>query len=86
MNDGVQGIILSANSWRMEDEKGQLREGITLQYVLTDNLQPNIDDDGLLGYKIVQESISVDNFNDLEKVPGVYDLKFGFKIVKINQL
>lgn len=83
VKDGIQGIILSANSWKMEDEKsGQIREGISVQYILTDNLKPNIEENGLLGYKIAQETIPVSHYADLEKVPGIYDLQFGFNIVK----
>ena len=79
----ITGIVLSASPWRMEDEQtGQKREGISLEYLMTSTLTPVTNDDGSQGYKHVKESISIQNYGQVKQVPGIYDLNYGFTIVK----
>lgn len=70
--------ILHARPWSMVDEvtKAQ-REGVSIQYVMTDRLVPNVDaETGELGYTVTKESISVEAAKALVEVPGVYDAEF----------
>lgn len=70
--------ILHARPWTMVDEvtKAQ-REGVSIQYVMTGKLVPNVDaETGELGYVVIKESISVEASKALVEVPGVYDVEF----------
>ena len=79
MKQGI--IVLGAKAWSLTDEKTQQeREGVSLHYLLTDNLEPCVDSaSGLEGYQPVKQSISVDTAKKLDKVPGVYEGDFGLR-------
>ena len=70
-------IVLSAKPWDMVDDVTKAtRSGVSLHYVMTDNLKPKVDSEsGELGYSVMKESISVDAAKSLVDVPGVYDTK-----------
>lgn len=70
--------VLHARKWELEDEvTKQQRSGVSIRYVMTDNLTPNVDaDTGELGYSVMKESISVEAAKVLVDVPGVYDAEF----------
>jgi hypothetical protein len=81
--DKVKAIILFANTWSMTDENtGNLREGMTIEYVMTGDLEPLANEDGSLGYRTIRESVNINNAKKIEKVPGIYDLTFGYSILK----
>ncbi|MBQ9119665.1 MAG: hypothetical protein IJY09_06370 [Lachnospiraceae bacterium] len=67
--------ILHAKPWSMVDEvTKQERSGVSVQYILSDSLAPNVDaDTGELGYAVTKESISVEAAKALVEVPGLYD-------------
>ena len=54
-------ILLGAKPWSMTDEKtGQVREGISLHYVMSDNLKDFVDtQNNMRGYQPVKQSISL---------------------------
>lgn len=70
--------ILHARPWSMVDEDTKARrEGVSLQYVMTDRLAPAADaETGELGYTVTKESVSVEAAKALVEVPGVYDAEF----------
>lgn len=77
----VKAIVLFANPWRMQDEMtGKVREGITVEYVMTDNLDPVTNEDGSMGYRHVKESINIHNAKQIVKVPGIYEMNYGYTI------
>ena len=79
----VKGIILFANTWSMTDENtGNLREGMTIEYVMAEDLGPIANEDGSLGYRTIKESVPINTAKKIEKVPGIYDLTFGYSIRK----
>lgn len=79
----VRSIVLFANGWTMIDENtGLNREGVTLEYIITDNLSPVYNEDGSLGYRHIRESISIDNAKQITKVPGIYEMTFGYTVKK----
>ena len=81
--ESVKGIVLHANPWSLEDERtGQRREGVSLEYVMTDNLKPLVNEDGSLGYRHVKESIAISKLSKVEKVPGIYEFTYGFSVSK----
>ena len=72
-------IIFFARSWSMQDENtGENRSGVSIQYVMGDTLVPASSDEAL-GYQVVKESISVECAGGLDSVPGVYEAEFEMK-------
>ena len=70
-------IVLSAKNWSLTDEQsGQQRAGISIHYLMTDNLASFTDVDGTRGYIPAKQSIPVDQANTLVDVPGVYEAEF----------
>lgn len=81
--DKVKAIVLFANCWNMIDEStGLIREGLTLEYIISDNLSPVRNEDGSLGYRHIKESINIDNSKQIIKVPGIYEMTFGYTVRK----
>ena len=77
----VKAIVLSASPWTIRDENtGILKEGVSIQYVMTDNLKPVVREDGTAGYMIAKESISKTEAQQLVKVPGVYGFTYSYMI------
>ena len=71
-------IVLWARPWSMEDEKGNQRAGVSIQYVMSDELRPTETDDDF-GYQVIKESVSVECGNSLANVPGVYEAELEMK-------
>lgn len=70
-------IVLYANQWRFNDQNtGEVREGTTCQYMLTDNLNFHVDERGAHGYDITKVTLPYDEFNNLPSVPGLYKAMF----------
>lgn len=83
MTDAVKALVLFANPWAMEDERtGQRREGITLEYIMTDNLKPVINEDGSMGYRHVKESLTIDKMPQVKKVPAYYEMQYTMSVQK----
>ena len=81
MMDKVRAIVTFAFPWRMEDEiEGTVREGLTVHYLMTDTLKPLENEDGSLGYRLAQESVHIENMKNIVKVPGIYELQYGYTI------
>jgi hypothetical protein len=81
MTDKVKAIVTFAFPWRMEDEiNGTVREGLTVHYLMTDKLTPLTNEDGSKGYRLVQESINIQNVKQIVKVPGIYEMTYGYTI------
>ena len=79
----VRGIITYANSWSMVDENtGKERKGISIEYLMTEDLDPVENDDGSKGYKHCKESIPISCMDRIKQVPGVYDLCYELGIIK----
>ncbi|HHX80912.1 MAG TPA: hypothetical protein GX692_07610 [Acholeplasmataceae bacterium] len=81
--DPVMAIVLFANPWSMEDEKtGQRREGVTVEYVISENLKPVVNEDGSVGFKPYKESLHISKMPQVIKVPGIYEMYYGFSNIK----
>lgn len=77
----VKAIVLCTNPWSIHDENsGMVREGITVEYVMTDNLSPVTNEDGSMGYRCVKESININNAKQIVKVPGLYEMTYGYTV------
>lgn len=78
-----RAILLFAKPWRFVDENsGQVREGVSLEYLMTDSLSPVENDDGSVGHRVLKESVSINKLQKIVKVPGIYGLTYGFDIQK----
>lgn len=78
--EAIKGIIIYTRPWNMEDEKtGEVRDGISVEYLLAENLNPVVNDDGSKGVRHCKDSISLDKADSIKQVPGLYNLNFGFK-------
>ena len=81
MMDKVRAIVTYAFPWRMEDEiNGTVREGLTVHYLMTDKLTPLENEDGSMGYRLAQESVHIQNLKNIVKVPGIYEMTYGYTI------
>lgn len=81
MMDKVKAIVTFAYPWRMEDEiNGTVREGLTVHYLMTDSLKPLENEDGSMGYRQVQESVHIQNKKNIVKVPGIYEMTYGYTV------
>ena len=70
-------FIFHANPYSFEDQATkQLREGISINYLVTDNLKDTQNSDGSLGFAPCKDSISLDHLNSLGSVPGFYEGDF----------
>jgi hypothetical protein len=47
---------------------------------MTDKLTPLTNEDGSKGYRLVQESINIQNVKQIVKVPGIYEMTYGYTI------
>lgn len=76
-----KAIILFAKPWRFVDENsGQVREGVTVEYLMSDSLSPVENEDGSVGHRVLKESMSINKLQKIVKVPGIYDMKYGFEV------
>lgn len=79
--DKVKAIVLFASPWSIRDENtGIVREGITVEYVMTGNLEPVINEDGSMGCRCVKESIDINDAKQIVKVPGIYEMTYGYTV------
>lgn len=75
-----KGVVIYANPWSMIDEKtGKGMEGITVEYLACENLNPVVNEDGSLGVRHCKESIPLSLSPEIKQVPGLYELEFGLK-------
>lgn len=81
--DSVMAIVLFANPWSFEDERtGQRKEGITVEYVMSEDLKPVVNEDGSVGLKTYRDSLHISKMPEIMKVPGIYEMFYGFSNVK----
>lgn len=80
-NAKMVAFVISAKPWKMVDEvTGVPRAGTSIEYIVTNDLNPTKDDDGLLGYKVAQQS--ADTSVSFPVAPAFYELELGVKMVK----
>lgn len=71
-------IVLSTSPYSVIDEKtGVLNEGISIHYLMSDNLNPN-DDGKLRGFRPCKEALGVDKSIKIFAVPALYECDFTF--------
>lgn len=74
------GIITYSKPWNMTDDRtGQMKQGVSIEYLACDKLTPVINDDGSRGVRHCKESISTELLTKIIAVPGMYKLDWGMK-------
>ncbi|WP_313162529.1 hypothetical protein [Sedimentibacter sp.] len=72
-------VLVFAKGYRMEnDQKTGFNEGVSLSYLLTDDLSPLTNNDER-GMRFSKSSISLDKGKNITKVPGLYEASFDIK-------
>ena len=71
-------IVLFAKPWSMRDDvTGATREGVTIQYLMTDSMKAIADqDEGSLGIQVAKASLDLDKQKNLIEAPAIYDCEF----------
>lgn len=72
-------VLVFAKGYRMEnDAKTGYNEGVSLSYLLTDDLSPVANNDER-GIRFSKSSITLDKGKNITKVPGLYEASFDIK-------
>lgn len=78
-----RGIVIYAKAWSfIDDESGEAKEGITIEYLMSDSMKPVRNEDGSRGLKFCKQSVSLDKIDSIKEVPGLYDMSFVLKSVR----
>ena len=73
-------ILLYANPYSIKDEDtGQINTGVSLRYILNDNIQP-VENGDEKGYKTAKGSLPLEHNKKIKSVPAVYEMDFEMKI------
>ena len=74
------GIVLAASQYSFEDAKTKkMIEGCNIHYILAENLAPFTEKEGSKGYKPIKETLPMAAYDTIGELPGLYNLKLGFK-------
>jgi len=69
----------------MKDENtGEIRQGVSIQYYNDTTFAPKQDENGKLGELIIKESLPLDLLSKFEKVPGIYEADFIMSVRNSN--
>lgn len=75
-----KALVFYTKPWQMTDERtGELRVGITIEYIMAEHMKPVSNEDGSQGYGYCKESLATDKLPKIKEVPGYYNLKFVLK-------
>ena len=67
-------LVLYCNSYNFTDDRtGQIKEGVSFRYILSDELAPVVNSNGSKGYTIQKASLPLSFASAFVSVPGVYD-------------
>ena len=84
-------LLLSAQSYRIVGDNGEVNEGVSLSYIPDDNLNPISDEQALsrgqvsLGHKTVKVALLIESVPKLKSFPGLYDVTLEFSVVAQKQ-
>jgi len=75
-------IVIFSKPWAMTDDRTkEQKEGITIEYLMTDNLkEPCKNEDGSRGVRHCKQSIPISKLVKIKEVPAIYKLRFGLKV------
>lgn len=71
-------LVVFARGYRMENADKSINEGVTINYLLTDNLSP-VGDKVERGIRFSKGSLPIDKAKKINKVPGLYEADFNVK-------
>jgi hypothetical protein len=68
-------LVVFARGYRIENADKSINEGVTINYLLTDNLSP-VGDKVEKGIRFSKGSLPIDKAKSVNKVPGLYEADF----------
>lgn len=68
-------LVVFARGYRIENADKSINEGVTINYLLTDNLSP-VGDKVERGIRFSKGSLPIDKAKSVNKVPGLYEADF----------
>ena len=71
-------LVIFARGYRMENDDKSINEGVSINYLLTDDLSP-IGDKVERGIRFSKGSLPLDKAKSINKVPGLYEATFDMK-------
>ena len=71
-------LVMFARGYRMEKEDKSINEGVSINYLLTDDLTP-IGDKVERGIRFSKGSLPLEKARSINKVPGLYEATFTVK-------
>jgi len=73
-------ILLNAKGYNMKDEvTGKVNTGISIRYLLTDNLSPVYASSDEKGVGVAKVAVQTDEGKNIKSVPGIYNGGFSMK-------
>lgn len=79
-------IILHTRKYDFKDEQtGRPIQGIKVEYIFNDDLEPVVVDNNEEGYQIANGTLTLDKEKSLHEVPGVYEALFITRVNAKNQ-
>ena len=73
-----KAIVLAVNPYNFITDDKREMSGVSMEYLLTDNLNPRIDG-SMKGIKTGKESLPLDKQNKFGPVPALYELSFAMR-------
>jgi len=67
-----------------DEQTGQVRQGVSIQYYNDTTFLPKQDQSGKLGELIIKESLPIDLLSKLEQVPAIYEADFIMSVKNSN--
>lgn len=78
--EAIEAIVTYAKAWSMVDDKtGELKQGVSVEYILANSLDNCVNEDGSKGYQHSKESVNLDKAPKFTQVPGLYKMLYDFK-------
>ena len=71
-------LVVFARGYRMENDDKSINEGVSINYLLTDDLTP-VGDKVERGIRFSKGSLPLEKAKSINKVPGLYEATFTVK-------
>ena len=75
-----RGILLYAESFNSKGQDGQPIQGVSLRYIMSDNLTPRSDTDSSRGIKPLKSWMPLNIMKSIVEAPGIYEFSYGMTV------
>lgn len=76
-----QVIVLSAKRYKVTGEGGELVQGVSVSYLMTDTLKAVTVDSDTFGCIPAKFNAAYEDFDKFKMCPGIYDMNFTMTVV-----